>query len=610
MKNKILLAFGIIIFTMTGCTFNNLESSQSAVTTSIENEEILSENDSINVEYSSFDLDFSYDNAKTVNLNELENLEITEGGNYILTGTLNGNVIVNTTEKVKIVLDNATIIGENPVNIVNSDKVMFIIKDNTQNVIKDTRVATNNEDASGAAIDSESSLVFYGSGDLTIKTSYNNAINSEKNIKFINCENINIVAQNTGIKADTYIVVESSTLTINSSGDGLKTTDTDIEKGYIYINCSNLDITSNQDGINASNNFYAYESNINIETTGEITVDANENFKNRPGNMKDANFKPDENFNPEDFKENQEQFANSERPERPENEILPNETASESDAAIEEDESSKGIKAGTSIEISGSILNINSTDHCIYSKGNINITSGTLTLTSNFSKGIKALGEIIIEDGTFEINTSDESIEGKTSITINGGNITAVSTDDVLNSGGIITINDGTVYAKSTTNDAIDSNARKDGAITINGGTVIAIGNQAPEAGLDTDQSKIIINGGSVIATGGANSDISSESMQNSVQIATSGNVTVKDGDLEILNIEIDNDKEMNYIISIPEFETSKTYIINDSEYTLTDTYTSFSNSNMFGDRQNMQMPNNGDITNRQKDVNNFAPAN
>ena len=75
-------------------------------------------------------------------------------------------------------------------------------------------------------------------------------------------------------------------------------------------------------------------------------------------------------------------------------------------------------------------------------------------------------------------------------------------------------------------------------------------------------------------------------------------------------NQMFDNDKEMNYIISTPEFEISKTYVINDSEYTLTDTYTSFSNSNMFSDKQNMRMPNNGDITNKQKDGNNFVPAN
>lgn len=101
-----------------------------------------------------------------------------------------------------------------------------------------------------------------------------------------------------------------------------------------------------------------------------------------------------------------------------------------------DDTSSKGIKADWMLEISGGEVTVNSTDHAIHCTSDINITGGTLNLSSESKKGISGHGDITIDDGDITITKSIEGIESKKILTINGGNIDITASDDGLNSGG------------------------------------------------------------------------------------------------------------------------------------------------------------------------------
>ena len=80
-----------------------------------------------------------------------------------------------------------------------------------------------------------------------------------------------------------------------------------------------------------------------------------------------------------------------------------------------------------------------------------------------------------------------EGIEGKQGIVFNGGNVDVLSPDDAINANATIEFNDAHVIARSTGNDAVDSNPEEgffmpfggnnqdmDPAIVIRGGTVYA----------------------------------------------------------------------------------------------------------------------------------------
>ena len=137
------------------------------------------------------------------------------------------------------------------------------------------------------------------------------------------------------------------------------------------------------------------------------------------------------------------------------------------------------------------------------------------------AKGIASKGKIIINSGLVAVRTSTagaEGIEGKNGIAFNGGNIDVLSPDDAINANATIEFNGAHVIARSTTNDAVDSNPpggffmpfggnnnqNTDPAIIIRGGTLYAwsqVG--SPEEGIDCDFAPLVVEGGTIFSVGG-----------------------------------------------------------------------------------------------------------
>ena len=112
----------------------------------------------------------------------------------------------------------------------------------------------------------------------------------------------------------------------------------------------------------------------------------------------------------------------------------------------------------------------------------------------------------IVTTGTpYEISDdeslSPEGIEAKNELIINGGTIYLVTTDDALNAGKAVIINDGFVYALASENDSIDSN----GTIEINGGTVICLSSSMEQAFDCDNDSKFTYTGGTYVGAGNGN---------------------------------------------------------------------------------------------------------
>lgn len=183
--------------------------------------------------------------------------------------------------------------------------------------------------------------------------------------------------------------------------------------------------------------------------------------------------------------------------------------------------STNGIKAESEINISGTAINISSTDDGIHAnsdsgvletgedgKGIISISGGTITISTG-DDGIHADKELNITDGYINVLTSYEGLEAIT-INISGGQSFVYAADDGINactgdgsSTPLINITGG--YVDVTTGsgdtDGIDSN----GSYTQSGGMVFVKGGSSSgqvSGSIDVD-GNITITGGTCVALGG-----------------------------------------------------------------------------------------------------------
>jgi len=153
----------------------------------------------------------------------------------------------------------------------------------------------------------------------------------------------------------------------------------------------------------------------------------------------------------------------------------------------------------------------------------LSITTASSQNSSSSNKGIKAICAATIYGGTTEVYTSvdgAEGLESKTSITIAGGQHYLKCYDDCINSAGKIYFNGGVTVAYSNGNDAVDSNAGTTGAVTIGNGALLAYSTKgAPEEAIDCDNNSYIQITGTGYAIGaGAAQSSTTGTISNAVQ--------------------------------------------------------------------------------------------
>ncbi len=215
------------------------------------------------------DIDDTYSNEKYVVLQGDEDLKINESGTYVLSGELNGSIIVDVGDKqeIKLILDGLTINSKDfaSIYIISADKCTITLKDGSQNYLNDsdkyTLIDDNNVDA---VIFSKADLVINGSGTLNIDANYKHAIVSKDDLILINgAYNINSVG--TAIIGKDSLKIKSGNFNINSDGDALKSDNSEDEgRGYIYIADGNINIDCDDDAIQAYNDLIIDDGIINI----------------------------------------------------------------------------------------------------------------------------------------------------------------------------------------------------------------------------------------------------------------------------------------------------------------------------------------------------------
>jgi len=208
------------------------------------------------------------------------------------------------------------------------------------------------------------------------------------------------------------------------------------------------------------------------------------------------------------------------------------------------------------------------------------------------TKGIASKGKIIINSGNVSVKTSTpgaEGIEGKEGIAFNGGNVDVFATDDAINANATIEFNGAHVTARSSTNDAVDSNPKggffmpfggnnnnqdTDPAIVIRGGKVYAwsqVG--SPEEGLDCDFAPLVIEGGTIFSVGGGMGEMPSvPSNENAKQptVLLIGLNIVKDEPVSVYNA----DGKLIDTVTVPFSMRRSASLVGSPAFKLGNTYT------------------------------------
>lgn len=472
-------------------------------------------------------------NATEITLSGADDVTITDGGVYVLTGTLtDGRVLVNAPgADVTLVLQNAdiTCTDSSALYIYKAANVLVYLPDGTASTLTDGSSYDYSDSFSSAADEepnaslySKSDLIIAGGGTLTVTGNANNGITGKDTLKIENTA-VTVTAANHGVNGKDCLVLKQADVTVTSGGDALRATnDSDTALGCILIGASALTLTAGEDGIQAETALTLFD------TTGTVT------------------------------------------------------SGGGSSAALADDVSAKGIKAGTDITVRSGSYTFDCADDGVHANGNVTVSGGTFTVTTG-DDGVHADNAVTITDGTIDISKCYEGIEGQT-IDISGGTIDIVSSDDGLNAAGgadqsgfggrgpdsfggssdsSITISGGTIRIDAS-GDGIDSN----GALTVSGGEIYVSGPTSDgDSALDYDGSATI-TGGTVIAAGysGMAQNFGTDSTQGSILLTSRSTSTetirVTDESGSVL-AEFAPAKAYNcVIVSTPALKQGSTYTV------------------------------------------------
>lgn len=472
-------------------------------------------------------------NATEIALSGTDDVTITDGGVYVLTGTLtDGRVLVNAPgADVTLVLQNAdiTCADSSALYIYKAANVLVYLPDGTASTLTDgssydysDSFSSADDEEPNACLYAKSDLIIAGGGTLTVTGNANNGITGKDTLK-IEGTAVSVTAANHGANGKDCLVLKQVDVTVTSGGDALRATnDSDTALGCILIGASALTLTAGEDGIQAETTLTLFD------TTGTVT------------------------------------------------------SGGGSSAALADDTSAKGIKAGTDITVRSGSYTFDCADDAVHANGNVTVSGGTFTVTTG-DDGVHADNAVTITDGTFSISKCYEGIEGQT-IDISGGTIDIVSSDDGLNAAGgadqsgfggrgpdsfggssdcCITISGGTIRIDAS-GDGTDSN----GALTVSGGEIYVSGPMSDgDSALDYDGAATV-TGGTIVAAGysGMAQNFGSDSTQGSIlltcQSASTETIRVTDASGSVLAEFTPAKAYTCVVVSTPALTQGSTYTV------------------------------------------------
>ena len=506
---------------------------------------------------------------------------IKEEATYVISGSLNGMVVVDApdTAKLQLVFNGVDITSETSaaLYILEADKVFVTLADGTVNTLanRGSFVAIDDNNIDGALF-SKQDLTFNGTGSLTVTSPAGHGIVCKDDLVFTG-GTYTVNSASHGIDANDSVRIADANITIDAGKDAIHCENSeDAEKGFIYISSGTIQAEAEGDGIAASAYMQITGGTIDLLVGGGSENGSKAQSDNFGGFM-----------------------GGGHGGGRPSGMTPGNSQTTETE---ENSTSMKGLKAANSMLISGGNITINSADDAIHSDISIIINGGSFTIASG-DDAIHAEDTLTVTAGKIDISESYEGLEAL-HIDVQGGDIKLVASDDGLNaaggtdqsgttggrdgmfgggpggmgggrpggggfggmsgnSNGSIKVSGGNLYINSS-GDGLDAN----GTLEISGGYTVVVGpTQGDTATLDYDKSGII-TGGTFIGTGAAGMAQTFSDSQQGVVAVSVGNqpagtqIILKDKNG---NTVLEHAPELNFavvILSSPDMVKGESYTI------------------------------------------------
>ena len=193
--------------------------------------------------------------AETVFVTDGQDVHLTAGGVYVLSGEASGTTIyveAGEDEKVQLVLDGLTVTNTDfPVIYVKTADKVFITTSGDSSLSVTGTFTTDGDTGTDGVIFSKTDLTLNGTAALAISSS-NNGIAGKDDVK-ITGGTYTIKAASKAIEANDSIRIAGGTLDLTAGTDGLHAENNeDNTKGYIYISGGTLTISAGDDAVHAN----------------------------------------------------------------------------------------------------------------------------------------------------------------------------------------------------------------------------------------------------------------------------------------------------------------------------------------------------------------------
>lgn len=203
-------------------------------------------------------------------------LAIRAAGDYVLSGSLNGQVLIDASsnDTVHLFLNGVSIQCSNSSAIYGSqsDRIIISLVEGTTNTLSDGSsytYANADETEPNAALFSKDDLIFNGDGTLIVTGNYADGIRSKDDLLLYSGTYVITAASDT-LQGKDSLEIYSGTYTLTAGKDGVKASnDTESDKGYLTIYGGSFYVTAEDDAFHAETNLLIEDGKIEIADSYE-----------------------------------------------------------------------------------------------------------------------------------------------------------------------------------------------------------------------------------------------------------------------------------------------------------------------------------------------------
>lgn len=199
---------------------------------------------------------------------------IAEGGEYLLSGNMEGQIVVDVCEDELVHLYLAGVSVASPqgpaIRIEEASKVVMTLVSETENVLTDSPDYTGYEETEGCLY-CAADLTINGEGNLTVVSYHEDGIRSRDVVKVLGGR-IDVQARGDGIRGNDGIAIKNSLIRIESEGSGIRTTKQgEGARGVIEIDGGTLELIAGKNGICSASDLHIQDCSCTINAVEEKT---------------------------------------------------------------------------------------------------------------------------------------------------------------------------------------------------------------------------------------------------------------------------------------------------------------------------------------------------